>query len=73
MFMSRALQTPVTLCREQSIRGYVSKESMLVLVVSVSVCVHARARQPLTLLTLQTLTLTCNTYQHVGLDTQLIC
>ena len=22
------LQTPVTLCREQSIRGYVSKESM---------------------------------------------
>ena len=33
LYVSRArarthLQTPVTLCREQSIRGYVSKESM---------------------------------------------
>ena len=33
------LQTPVTLCREQSIRGYVSKESMLIWVGKIVVLV----------------------------------
>ena len=36
------LQTPVTLCREQSIRGYVSKESMFAGAGGVCVCVSAR-------------------------------
>ena len=38
-FKHTHLQTPVTLCREQSIRGYVSKESMLIWVGKIVVLV----------------------------------